>query len=590
MDAKMDANIVNLRTLFGDQVSYQIPQFQRPYAWDQNDQWMPLWGDILNLAERCHLSDGTTDTARPHFLGAIVLQQRENKTGEVTRRLVIDGQQRLTTLQLLIKAAQQAFQHLDDSARVNRLRVLTENLDSHLGTDPGNKTKIRQSNLNDQQAFQEVIGSAFLDEQRSHQLITRAFKYFEKKVTTWLNDGEYDIDAKSDALEEALTERALIAAIDLNKEEKPHLIFETLNARGEPLRQSDLIKNTVMYEAGVVDDASAADGLWGMFNDEWWRQATGKARVDRLQLDSFLNHWLVMRTRKLIAPNRVAFEFREFLENEEYHSPMPADIQNVTADIKDAGRIYKKVLEAEYPEHALFFKRMQIMEITTIMPILLYLITKDMSGEILARCFQIIESYLVRRMLSNLTTRNMNSVTVDLLKKLHEERVTFNPDIIIARHLGAATHNATFWPNDRILRDSLNGPMAGTVARRRMVLEAIEMDLRSDMAEPLGVTDDLTLEHIMPQRWEEHYPPRDGKTSEEISDERKDAVKYMGNLTLTTSKLNSSLSNAPWDEKRRTLREHSTLFLNRALLDDTSMTAGMRRPFTVAHSCSPSVS
>ena len=583
----MDAKIVNLQALFGDQVSYQIPQFQRPYAWDQNDQWIPLWEDILNLAERCHLSSGTTDNARPHFLGAIVLQQRESNTGEVTRRLVIDGQQRLTTLQLLIKAAQQAFQHFDDSARVNRLRVLTENLDSHLGEDSYNKTKIRQSNLNDQQAFQEAIRGIFLDEQRNHQPITRAFKYFERKVTEWLNDGEYDINTKSDALEEALTERALIAAIDLNKEEKPHLIFETLNARGEPLRQSDLIKNTVMYEAGVVDDARAADRLWGMFNDEWWRQATGRARVDRLQLDSFLNHWLVMRTRKLIAPNRVASEFREFLRNEEHHSIIPADIENVTTNIKDTGLIYKRVLEAKYPEHELFFKCMQIMDIATIMPILLYLKNEDMSGEILAKCFQIIESYLVRRMLSNLTTRSTNNVIVSLLKKLHEERGTFDPDITIARYLGAATHDATFWPNDRILRDSLGRPMAGTVARRRMVLEAIEMDLRSDMAEPLGVTDGLTLEHIMPQSWKTHYPPPDGKTSEEISDERNDAVRYIGNLTLTTNKLNSSLSNAPWEEKRKTLHEHSTLFLNKILLNDAPIdrwdeTAIYRRTFMLA--------
>ena len=562
----MDANIVNLQSLFGDQVSYQIPQFQRPYAWAENDQWMPLWGDVRNVAERCRLSIGTTDSARPHFLGAVVLQQRESKTGEVTKRLVVDGQQRLTTLQLLIKAAQQAFHHADDFARVERLRALTENSDSHLGNDTDNQTKIRQSNRNDQQAFQEAI-RVILPEGQRDQPIIRAFKYFEGEVNAWLDNGKYDITVKSNALEKALTKRILIAVIDLDKEEKPHLIFETLNARGEQLRQSDLVKNTVMYEAEVVDDERAAERLWGMFNDNWWRQSTGETRVDRLQLDRFLNHWLVMRTRKLVAPNRVASEFRDFLENEECHSSMSIDIEKVTASTRDAGRIYQKMLEAKYPEHEFFFKRMQVMDIAAIMPMLLYL-KKRVSGRILARCFQIIESFLVRRMLSNYHNRNAGNITVGLLKKLHEEQAIGRPDIIIARHLSAATHDATFWPNDRILQESLHRPIAGSVARRRIVLEAIEMYLRGNMAEPLGATDRLTLEHIMPQRWETHYKPSDGKTIEEISDERNDAVKYLGNLTLTTDKLNSRLSNAPWDEKRQTLHEHSSLFLNKTLLDD----------------------
>ena len=95
--------------------------------------------------------------------------------------------------------------------------------------------------------------------------------------------------ARADALEEVLTKYLQIAVIDLDEDEKPHIVFETLNARGEPLKQSDLIKNTVMYEADVIDDAEKAKELWGMFNEKWWREDSGESGSNRVHIDRFLN-------------------------------------------------------------------------------------------------------------------------------------------------------------------------------------------------------------------------------------------------------------------------------------------------------------
>ena len=99
----MEANILNLKTLFGSEVSYRIPQFQRPYAWKKAEQWKPLWQDVLNVAET--ILSRQDRKVPPHFMGAIVLQNQDSGTGEVVKRIVVDGQQRLTTLQLLIRAA-----------------------------------------------------------------------------------------------------------------------------------------------------------------------------------------------------------------------------------------------------------------------------------------------------------------------------------------------------------------------------------------------------------------------------------------------------------------------------------------------------
>ena len=130
----INADILSLQSLFDQEVSYRIPQFQRPYAWDEEVQWKPLWDDIHKLAIRI-LEANENEKIRPHFMGAIVLQQQKSNTGEVNKILVVDGQQRLTTLQLLIRAAEEAFQSRNDSVRASRLRELTTNKESHWGGD-----------------------------------------------------------------------------------------------------------------------------------------------------------------------------------------------------------------------------------------------------------------------------------------------------------------------------------------------------------------------------------------------------------------------------------------------------------------------
>jgi uncharacterized protein with ParB-like and HNH nuclease domain len=115
----MRADIITLRTLFQRDVRYVVPLFQRPHVWNQESQWEPLWDDVRNKAERYleeleHLGDDKQAVAEEragiHFLGAVVLQQQATPTIDLETRHMIDGQQRLATLQLLLDAAQEVFE------------------------------------------------------------------------------------------------------------------------------------------------------------------------------------------------------------------------------------------------------------------------------------------------------------------------------------------------------------------------------------------------------------------------------------------------------------------------------------------------
>lgn len=561
----MDAKIVNLVNLFEEDVSYRIPQFQRPYAWAAH-QWEPLWDDVRNVAERC-LAGGKV---RPHFMGAIVLQQQKHSTGEVTKRLVVDGQQRLTTLQLLIKASQLAFQAQDETERADRFQSLITNPRIYWGDEDANETKIRQSNQNDQKAFQEAILLDYHDEPRPPWAINLAFNFFKTKITAWLENAPANRAYRAGALEETLTKYFLLAAIDVETDERPHIIFETLNARGEPLKQSDLVKNTVMYEANVTDDAEKATKLWGLFNDDWWREATHEGRLSRIHIDRFLNYWIMMRTLKDITADRVASEFRNYIEKWNTENQQ-STIESLTKQIKEAGLIYRDMEKGQLLEIQTFLKRMKVLELGVVTPVLLWLYTSDVPLQKRSRSVEALESYLVRRMICGFQSQGLNKLFISILEKLGDSNPS-NPDDVIINTLQAQTVDNRIWPNDRILYESLiNQPFKITDARRKMVLEAIELNLRSDKSEPLGLTDKLTLEHVMPKQWEKHWPiPDDVLDGTEAEIARHEAINNIGNLTLTTGKLNRSLSNGPWTEKRGELHKHSSLLLNKTLLDDAA--------------------
>jgi len=559
-----DASIESLNSLFSPAfpISYRIPQFQRAYAWKQDSQWEPLWGDLSDILERRIHDQGEV---RPHFMGAIVLQkQAAPSLGDpVTRFLVVDGQQRLTTLQLLIKATHDVLISYNDLPRASALEQMIVNRTADSQIAESEHTKIRQSNANDQMVFHRIMTNP-------HGVVTlspidQAYDFFKKKVHAWFSDDSAPRGTKSDALVATLRKGIEVAAVVLSKDEKAHLIFETLNERGEPLTQSDRIKNTIMYEAHVTDDEQRAFRLWGMFEDEWWRKETKEGRLVRIHNDRFLNHWVVMRTRHSVTSDRVAADFRTYIRKEAKDNPLK--VEAIAEEIKDTGLLYKEIETDAIQRNRLYFSRLKALEIGVVTPLLLWLYTSGVQEEKVTKSHAILDSYLVRRMLCGLSSNGLNRYFIDLLPKLSANEA----DAVILRHLSESTVENQVWPSDRMVHETLmNRRVGGTVVRRKLVLEAIEQHYRGVKTEPLGDTSSLTIEHIMPQEWGRHYPL--SEDTAEAKEKRNEAVHRVGNLTLVTGRLNSSMSNAPWEEKRGTLAKHSTLLLNRLLLESAPQT------------------
>ena len=564
----MKVEILNLQTLFQKQARYEIPEFQRRYIWDQEEQWEPLWQDVQDTAEgvlEVQRGNSPSLSSNSHFMGAVVLQEQSTVTSDgLDRRIVVDGQQRLTTLQLLLDAVQEQLIEARQPRAAARLSLLVLNQEAFRGEDPDNEFKVWPT-TGDQEAFRQAMRNDLESERFPNSLIVQCHEFFKLQVQQWLDADPQESENRANAIEEAIARKLELVVLDLAKEDNPHIIFETLNARGTPLLESDLVKNMVLYEAERAGLPGDATSLWG-FTDNWWNGNIRQGRLIRPRIEAFLNYWLVLRTLGEVNADRVFTEFRGYVGRSEAKS-----IGEIARDIREVGQTYRKLEQNSYPEWADFQYRWKVMELGVLTPVLLWLHFNGVPDLQMTKALRALESFSIRRMLCRMTSMGTNRLFLELLVGLQKENSERAGDFI-ADFLGGQTAPTRIWPDDqRIEQVFLHSALYTllTRGRLRMVMEAIEGALRTDKSETQAVPPNLTIEHIMPQDWHENWPlPVDVDDKTAGVNERNRVIHSIGNLTLVNNRLNPSLSNASWEEKRVTLGQHSVLFLNKALLDE----------------------
>ena len=191
------------------------------------------------------------------------------------------------------------------------------------------------------------------------------------------------------------------------------------------------------------------------------------------------------------------------------------------------------------------------------------------------RALAAIESWLVRRAVLRYTGKNYNRSLTALLKDIKENLA--DADVAVVNELASSQAETALWPSDDAVLARLEmGEVYGYIglSRLRMLLEACELDVRDGRTESKLVAPGLTIEHALPQAWEEYWPTPDGMDLEAFRKKRNDHVHRLGNLTLITQPLNSTLSNAPWtatatcpNSKRDELRKRSVMLINQQLCE-----------------------
>jgi GNAT superfamily N-acetyltransferase len=561
-----------------------VPLFQRPYVWNKENQWEPLWNDLVRVTER-HLRS-PHQKHYPHFLGAVVLQQVQNPMGSMQERTIIDGQQRLTTLQILLDALHAELLSVNATAPALRIEPLVLNAEPFCSR-PEDRFKVWPTNR-DRPAFNSVMGSkhpvnhdavGHVDEK-----MVEAHRFFSEQAREWLSrDGTEQGGARAAAIEAVARDRLQMVVIDLTADENAQEIFETLNARGVQLTPADLIKNFVfqrLLDSGA-DVEDAYERYWKEFEVAFWETQISAGRLRLPRSSIFLNHWLVTRTGEEVLAREVFQEFKNHA-NREPGPPMLA----LLAVVNRAAHVYRSFVQSaadpggSINRLGLFGYRTGVLESEVIKPLVLCLLDPEeppIPIDQLTKALDVVESWMVRRMLIRATTKNYNQVVADLIAHLRKGDRTSAGDAVEA-FLASQTSDSRYWPDNKEVREELQVLPAYRRlgrGRLRMVLEAIEDHKRGWHAGQEGLGGErvargkFTIEHIMPRKWTtQHWPLPEGSRGES---ERDGLIHTIGNLTLLTSRLNSKVSNGPWigeTGKRQGLEAHDVLKLNLQLLKE----------------------
>jgi hypothetical protein len=552
----MKADTLTLTKVFYRPVKYQIPMFQRPYVWTQELQWEPLWEDVQALVER-QMDDTEANDDIAHFLGAIVLEQIPGQTGFLETRSVIDGQQRLTTLQLFVAAARSIALEHGATRAAELLGGLIFN-DDKLCATPSDRFKVRPTEF-DRSAFEAAIGGVALTGKHEGQRISSAFEFFRRSIGEWVREDGSPAAERLEALNKAAWQLIECVVIDLDREDNAQIIFETLNARGTPLLAADLVKNLLFQPSSAHEPVreDLYDRYWKPLDSDHWRRDIRQGRLVRPRIDVFIMHWLTMTLRREVVIHQLYPDFRAYLKRQAGGSDA------VIADLAASAAVYDRFETFPHRSHeGLFFYRLGEMDTTTALPLLLWMWGPNGLTETeRSIAIRAIESWLVRRMVLRHTAKNYNGIFLTLLNRLASGEAT---GAAVVNYLRSLDNETGGWPDDDAFMEQLkSSPLYHSIVRRRlrMVLEALEESLGTDLSEHVS-KNQLTVEHILPQQWQAHWPLPPNDDPEHLAS-RRDYLKHtLGNLTLITGKLNSVASNAPWHNKKDTLNHHSVLLIS----------------------------
>jgi len=523
----MEANPVNIIDYFNGEKQSIIPLFQRQYTWSKK-HWDVLWDDILTQYD--------AGTSSVHFMGAVVSVSARSVPAGVSKHLIIDGQQRLTTISILLRALKERV----GPRNAGRIEDYLLNR-HHDGAD--------QLKLLPTQGDREEYRALVLDKVPPIDggQVAKAFAFFQKQLRGKDGDGN-PIDAER--VLETLRCCLQVVMINLADSDDPYLIFESLNHKGEPLTQSDLVRNYVLMRfPHSLDRGGEQERVYA----EYWKPLQATLSEN---LTDFLGHYS-MKDGESVKRGSVYAAIKGQLTNQN-----DAELRATLQSMVRHGAYYRAFVDPETEIRSdvrHYLSAFRELDFGTSYPLLLRLFDATERGKAsqpeLVRSLRMIESFSVRRSVCHMPTHGLNKLFVSWAKRFDENQ----PAVWLAETMSSATGGHR-WPRDPEFVESLTNDQQYGRKHLRYLLKAFERSYGHKEAVDLAPA---TIEHILPQQLSDGWIEAIGHDHVDVQAKWVDTL---GNLTLTA--YNPELGNRPFDEKKAMLKD-SHIDLNRWICEQS---------------------
>ena len=519
----MDAGKRIINDIFTGSKMLEIPFFQRSYVWKQ-EQWERMLSDIEHVCE----------TKEPYFMGSVILKQQQTQSNSVIGdvRTVIDGQQRLTTISILLK--------------VLCLKTgTTKRFDKRFRLD--DDRPVLAHSFNDVEAYNRVMDLTQIEEIPQNDTITSAYKYFVDNLDTTKVD--FDV----------ICTKIVFIGIDLNYDENEQQIFDTINSLGVRLTTAELLKNYFFSR----DDIKLYENYWQKIfeKDEetrnYWSQEIVTGRIKRTFIDLFFyslleiliqNKKYKVKTEDKISFSRVEALFPSYKKFVEVY--LGGDKRAILNEMADYAVVFRNaidgnIVDEELPPKA-GIERINAMifdlDTTTLIPYMLFIEKNVTDVQQKEELYEYLESYIMRRLVTRQTTKNYNQLFTE---RFIANGIVKKQDFI--EYLNKQADKINYMPADNEVVEAFHTSVLTNKYAAGVIyfLETKIRDRQLYSTQLLGIRK-YSLEHMMPKKWRNHWK---FTGTNEQANERDRVLLTLGNLAIITQPLNASIRNAEWTVK-----------------------------------------
>lgn len=511
-------NINLLEFISASKRTFKIPVYQRNYDWKKM-QCLTLFRDIEKIAKDKNRSI--------HFLGTMVYIQGED-TANFREFIVIDGQQRLTSIMLLLKALKDVIEDIDTQEDIYESFLINKRAPEEFRI----KLKPMKS---DYKIYKEIINGDVHNLPES--TILSNYKYFLELINSSRLTPE-EIYMGIQKLE--------IVYIQLSREnENPQLIFESLNSTGLDLTQADLIRNYLLMGEEYAKQEELYTNYWVKIENS----------LPDTMISDFIRDYITLKTGIIPNKDKVYINFKDY-----YQKLGTNDVEALLEELKVYSNYYSWFKYCNCPDEDINNRLISIQKLksTVVYPFLLNIfeecyLYENIKKEELKLSLDVVISYVLRRLICDLPTNALNKVFSSLAKEIEKDKYK---DLELNKRISIVLINKkgkTAFPNNILLKESFINKDFYHFKQGKFILEEIELRKSKEKVN----LEETTIEHIMPQTLTPKWQIDLGKKYKEIYETN---INKIGNLTLTG--YNSELSNSDFNTKK-TILVKSNINLNR---------------------------